>query len=82
VVPTDQWLGLSEYRFSPGVREMGCRAARHCSFKVASDNLQRLAPLSLDGRSLREMAEHEGRTVLKAQRQGTLRPATTRRSAV
>ena len=77
MVPTDQWLGLSTHRFSPGVREMGCRAALHGSFEVASDNLQRLAQLSLDGRSLREMAEHEGRIVLKAQRQGTLRPAFT-----
>lgn len=77
MVPTDQWLGLAEHRFSPGVREMGCREALHCSFEVASDNLQRTAQLSLGGRSLREMVEHEGRTVLKVQRKGTLRPAFT-----
>ncbi len=67
----------SRIHLSPGVREMGCREALHCSFEVASDTLQRTAPLSIGGRGLREMVEQEGRTVLKAQRQGTLRPAFT-----
>ena len=48
VIPIDQWLGLAEHRFSPGVREMCCREALHCSFEVASDNLQRTAQLSLE----------------------------------
>ena len=60
VVPTDQWLGLTEHRFSPGVREMCCREALHCSFEVASDNLQRTAQLSLAGRSQREVVENDG----------------------
>ena len=77
VIPTDQWLGLTEHRFSPGVREMCCREALHCSFEVASDNLQRTAQLSLAGRSLREVVENQGRAVLTAQRKGSLRPAFT-----
>ena len=77
VIPTDQWLGLTEHRVSPGVREMCCREALHCSFEVASDNLQRMAQLSLAGRSLREVVENEGRAVLQAQQKGTLRPAFT-----
>ena len=77
VVPTDQWLGLTEHRFSPGVREMCCREALHCSFEVASDNLQRTAQLSLAGRSLREVVENEGRAVLTAQQKGSLPPAFT-----
>lgn len=77
VIPTDQWLGLTEHRVSPGVREMCCREALHCSFEVASDNLQRTAQLSISGRSLREIAEDEGRVVLRAQQKGSLRPAFT-----
>jgi hypothetical protein len=76
-IPADQWLGLAEHRFSPGVREMGCREALHCPFEVASENLQRTAQLSINGRSLREMVETQGRAVGAAQRSGSLRPAFT-----
>jgi len=54
---------------------MGCRAALHCSFEVASDNLQRMAQLSIAGRRLREMVENQGHAVMTAQRKGSLRPA-------
>ena len=77
VIPTDQWLGLTAHRFSPGVREMGCREALHCAFDVASDNLQRTAQLSISGRSLRQMTENQGRAVMRAQRKGSLQPAFT-----
>jgi hypothetical protein len=77
VAPTDQWLGLTEHRYSPGVREMACREALHASFEVASDNLQRTAQLPVGPRSLREMMEDEGRRALKAQQTGALRPAFT-----
>jgi len=77
VIPTDQWLGLTEHRVSAGVREMCCREALHCSFEVASDNLQRTAQFSLTARSLREVVENQGRAVLTAQRTGSLPPAFT-----
>jgi hypothetical protein len=77
VIPIDQWLGLTEHRFSPGVREMCCREALHCPFEVASANLQRTAQLSLDGRTLREIVENQGRAVKAAQQSGALRPAFT-----
>ena len=77
VIPVDQWLGLAEHRFSPGVREMCCREALHCPFEVASDNLQRTAQLSLDGRTLREIVETQGRAVVAAQQSGALPPAFT-----
>jgi hypothetical protein len=77
VIPVDQWLGLTESRYSPGVREMCCREALHCPFEVAGDNLQRTAQLSLDGRTLREIVENQGRAVEAAQQRGTLRPAFT-----
>ena len=76
-VPIDQWLGLAEHRFSPGVREMCCREALHCSFEVASDNLHRTAQLSLCGRTVREIVEHQGCAVLTAQQKGSLPPAFT-----
>ncbi len=76
-VPTDQWLGLGEQRFSPGVRELCCREALHGSFEVASDNLQRAAQLSVCGGTVREVVERQGRAVLTAQRKGSLRPAFT-----
>jgi hypothetical protein len=77
VIPTDQWLGLATSGLSVGVREMCCREALHCSFEIASDNLQRMAQLSLAGRSLREAVESQGRAVLTAQQKGSLRPAFT-----
>jgi len=77
VIPVDQWLGLTEQRFSPGVREMCCREALHCPFEVASANLQRTAQLTVAGRTLRQLVENQGRAVEKAQQSGTLRPAFT-----
>jgi hypothetical protein len=77
VIPIDQWLGLTEHRFSPGVREMCCREALHCPFEVTSANLQRTAQVSLDGRTVREIVEDQGRAVKAAQQSGTLRPAFT-----
>jgi len=75
VIPMDVWLGLTEHRVSPGVREMCCRESLHCPFEVASDNLERTAQWSLSGRRLREIVEQEGRTVLTAQQKGALPPA-------
>lgn len=76
-IPVDQWLGLMEHRFSPGVREMCCREALHCSFEVASDNLHRTAQLSISGGTVREIAEHQGCDVLTAGQSGALRPGFT-----
>ena len=77
VIPVDQWLGIAEQRFSPGVREMCCRVALHSSFEVASDTLQRTAQLSISGSGVREIAERQGREVLAAQQNGTLGPGFT-----
>jgi len=76
-IPVDQWLGLAQHRFSPGVREMCCREALHCSFEVASDNLHRTAQLSICGGTVREIVENQGRGVIAAQRSGSLPPAFT-----
>lgn len=79
IVPVDTWLGIDRQRFSPGVREMCCREALHCSFDIAGENLQRTAQLSLSGRTVRLIAEHQGRAVLAAGRKGLLGPGFTAR---
>jgi len=56
---------------------MCCREALHCSFEVAADNLHRTAQLSLCGGTVREIAENQGRSVLTAQRRGSLPAAFT-----
>jgi hypothetical protein len=56
---------------------MCCREALHCPFEVASDNLRRTAQLSLDGRTLRAIAENQGQAVLTAQQRGSWQPAFT-----
>ena len=77
MVPADRWLGINTHRFSPGVREMCCRASLHCSFDVASDNLARMAQLSISGRTVRQIAEAEGLSVQAVRRRGELQPAFT-----
>jgi hypothetical protein len=77
VIPADRWLGIVDHRFSPGVREMCCREALHCSFDVAGENLQRMAQLSLSGETVRMLVESQGRSVLGAQRSGALGPGFT-----
>jgi len=77
VVPVDQWLGIAKHRFSPGVREMCCREALHCSFEVAGDNLQRTAQLLMAAPTVREIVEHQGRAIVAAQQNGALHPGFT-----
>jgi len=76
-VPVDQWLGIDQSRFSPGVREMSCRVALHCSFGAAGDHLQRTAQLSMSSHTIRQIVEHQGRAILAAQQSGALAPAFT-----
>jgi hypothetical protein len=73
----DQWLGIANARFSPGVREMCCRESLHCSFEVASDNLRRTAQVMLSGSTIRTLVENQGRAVLSDQKTGLLRPGFT-----
>jgi len=58
---------------------MCCREALHCSFEVTSDNLRRTAQLSINGRTIRQIVENQGRAVLAAQQSGLLRPCFTAR---
>ena len=73
----DAWLGIDQARFSPGVREMSCRVALHCSFEAAGDHLGRTAQLSLSAHTIRQIVERQGRGVLGAQQSGSLAPSFT-----
>jgi hypothetical protein len=73
----DEWLGIAQHRFSPGVREMCCREALHCSFEVTSDNLHRTAQLSISGATVRTIVKNEGRAVVAGQRSGSVGPGFT-----
>jgi hypothetical protein len=77
VIPVDQWLGIAHHRFSPGVREICCREALHCSFEVTSENVQRTAQVSISGRTIRMLVENEGRAVVAAQGSGSVGPGFT-----
>lgn len=70
-------MGIDQSRFSPGVREMSCRVALHCSFEAASDHLQRTAQLSMCSYTIRQIVECQGVAVMAAQRSGALVPAFT-----
>lgn len=76
-MPVDEWLGITRYRQSPGVREMCCREALHCSFGTVSDNLKRTAQLLIDRQTICRLVEDQGRAVKAAQESGALLPAFT-----
>lgn len=76
-MPVDQWLGIDRARFSPGVREMSCRVVLHCSFEAGSDHLRRTAQLSMSAQTIRQIVEHQGRSVMASQQSGAQGPGFT-----
>jgi hypothetical protein len=83
--PLDGVLDEVERAISEGVREMACRLNRGVtSFEQAAGNLARTAHLTLSKETLRQLIEHEGRSVVEAQRRGcwlrTGKPRTVARS--
>ncbi|MDK1039799.1 MAG: UPF0236 family protein [Actinomycetota bacterium] len=66
VAPLDMLLGILEERYSAGVREMACRLSLNEAFMPASENLERMAQLSISHSALRELVEREGRRVEQA----------------
>lgn len=76
-MPTDRWLGIDKHRFSPGLREMCCREALHCSFEVAGENLRRTAQVSLCPETIRAIVQNQGRVALSDQQNGLLVPNFT-----
>jgi len=72
VRPADRWLGIEQYSVSPGVREMCCLESLDSSFGNASRLLKRTAQLTLSEDRIRRVVEAEGRTVIRAQRSGSI----------
>ena len=60
VAPLDLLLGIQHDRYSAGVREMACRLSLNEAFVPASENLSRMAQLSISHSALRELVEREG----------------------
>ena len=61
MAPLDRLLGIQQERYSAGVREMACRLSLNEAFVPASENLARMAQLSMSSSALREVVEREGR---------------------
>lgn len=60
VAALDALLGIVQERYSAGVREMACRLSLNEAFVPASENLSRMAQLSISHSALRELVEREG----------------------
>ena len=70
VAPADHWLGITENRYSPGLREMVCRLSLNEAFVPASKNLKRLVQVTLSSSAIRSIVEHQGKCVLAQQASG------------
>ncbi len=70
VAPADRWLGISESRYSPGLREMVCRLSLNDAFVPASKNLKRLVQVTLSSSVVRSIVEHQGQCILLQQASG------------
>jgi hypothetical protein len=79
VAPLDEVLGITNERYSPGVREMACRVSLNEAFAPASNILERTAQLSISHSALRDLVEREGRRAESAIRQGQYGPNWTAR---
>ena len=70
IAPADRWLGITENRYSPGLREMACRLSLNEAFVPASENLKRLVQVTLSSSAVRNIVEHQGKYVLAQQAGG------------
>ena len=77
VAPLDVLLGILDERYSTGVREMACRLSLNEAFVPASENLSRMAQLSISHSALRELVEREGCRAEQAIRGGHYGPDWT-----
>jgi hypothetical protein len=59
-VPLDILLGISNSKYSPGVREMCCLESLNCAFVPASKNLKRTAQLGISSSAIRTIIECQG----------------------
>ncbi len=67
VVPMDILLGIESSNHSLGVREICCRESLTNAFVPASENIKRLAQLDISSSVVRQIVEHEGSELSRAQ---------------
>ena len=67
VVPMDILLGIESSNHSLGVREICCRESLNNAFVPASENIKRLAQLDISSSVVRQIVEHEGSELSRAQ---------------
>ncbi len=70
----DIFLGIESSNYSLGVREICCRESLNTAFIPASKNIERLAQLTISSYSVREIVEHEGSEISRAQHKGQAGP--------
>lgn len=75
--PADQWLGMSEGRYSVGVRELCCREAADSDFRTAAEDLACVGQIRISHETVRQLVEAEGRRALGQQKSGALGPDWT-----
>ena len=71
VAPADRWLGISDNRYSAGLREMVCRLSINDAFVPASANLKRLAQVIISSSAIRGIVENQGKRILAQQSSGS-----------
>ena len=77
VVPLDELLGITADSYSAGVRELACRVCLNVAFEPGSQNLARLAQVTLSSSALRDVVEREGQRAGSAIRAGQYGPNWT-----
>ena len=74
VVPMDILLGIESSNHSLGVREICCRETLNNAFVPASENIKRLAQLDISSSVVRQIVEHEGSELSRAQHKSQTGP--------
>jgi hypothetical protein len=73
----DQLLGIASSGFSHGVCEICCRESLNTAFVPGSDNIKRLAQLTISSRTVRQIVEAQGRRLFNLQRKEQVGPNFT-----
>jgi len=73
----DHGLGITQSRYSPGLREMACRACIRDAFVPASEFLARAAQVTISSSAIQELVERQGRQAYEAISQGQYGPDWT-----
>ena len=73
-IPMDILLGIESSNHSLGAREICCRESLNNAFVAASKNIKRLAQLDISSSVVRQIVEHEGRQLSRAQHKNQTDP--------